>query len=123
MSIKVCVLASGERIIADFYEVRKSPREPLGFVVVHPQSIAMKNITPAPVNNQTNEPKVSVMFAPWNPFAKRQFFKLNPDHVMTINDPEEDILEIYKEQFLDEDPMSKFVDETLEVTFYDRPSR
>lgn len=124
MSIKICVLADGERIIGDFYEVRDSFRKAIGYAVVHPQIISMSKVTPTALSvSQNHEPSFSVTFMPWNPFCETQFFKLNASAVLSINNPRSDIEKIYREQFYQENFLENIVDEPLEIINYDNSNR
>lgn len=125
MSIKICVLSDGERIIGDFYEVRDTFRKTLGYAVVNPQLISMSKVVPSAITtSQSHEPSLTVTFAPWNPFCETQFFKLNMNSVTSINTPRSDIEKIYREQFYVEDFLeNKVVDEPLEIITYDNSNR
>jgi len=124
MSIKICVLSDGVRVIGDFYEVASTFKKVVGYAIVHPQIISMTRTVPSSMVAQTNEPQFNVQFSPWNPFAKNQFFRLNMDRVVSVSDPREDILQIYKEQFYVEKYLDDLIpDEPLERIIYDDSSR
>ena len=124
MSIKICVLSDGVRVIGDFYEVASTFKKVVGYAIVHPQIISMTRTVPSSMVAQTNEPQFNVQFSPWNPFAKNQFFRLNMDRVVSVSDPREDILQIYKEQFYVEKYLEDLIpDEPLERIIYDDSSR
>ena len=124
MSIKICVLSDGVRVIGDFYEVASTFKKVVGYAIVHPQIISMTRTVPSSMVKQTNEPQFNVQFSPWNPFAKNQFFRLNMDRVVSVSDPREDVLQIYKEQFYVEKYLDDLIpDEPLERIIYDDSSR
>ena len=124
MSIKICVLSDGVRVIGDFYEVASTFKKVVGYAIVHPQIISMTRTVPSTIGKQTNESQFNVQFSPWNPFAKNQFFKLNMDRVVSVNDPREDIKQIYEEQFYVENYLDELIpDEPLERIIYDDSSR
>ena len=124
MSIKICVLSDGVRVIGDFYEVASTFKKVVGYAIVHPQIISMTRTVPSSMVKQTNEPQFNVQFSPWNPFAKNQFFRLNMDRVVSVSDPREDILQIYKEQFYVEKYLDDLIpDEPLERIIYDDSNR
>ena len=124
MSIKLCVLSDGVRVIGDFYEVTNTFKKVVGYAIIHPQIISMTRTVPSTIGKQTNEPQFNVQFSPWNPFAKNQFFKLNMDRVVSVNDPREDIKQIYQEQFYVENYLDELIpDEPLERIIYDDSSR
>ena len=124
MSIKICVLSDGVRVIGDFYEVTSQFKKVVGYAIIHPQIISMTRTVPSSMVKQTNEPQFNVQFSPWNPFAKNQFFRLNMDRVVSVSDPREDILQIYKEQFYVEKYLDDLIpDEPLERIIYDDSNR
>lgn len=124
MSIKICVLSDGVRVIGDFYEVTSQFKKVVGYAIIHPQIISMTRTVPSSMVKQTNEPQFNVQFSPWNPFAKNQFFRLNMDRVVSVSDPREDILTIYKEQFYVENYLDDLIpDEPLERIIYDDSNR
>ena len=124
MSIKICVLSDGVRVIGDFYEVASTFKKVVVYAIGHPQIISMTRTVPSSMVAQTNEPQFNVQFSPWNPFAKNQFFRLNMDRVVSVSDPREDILHIYKEQFYVEKYLDDLIpDEPLERIIYDDSSR
>jgi hypothetical protein len=124
MSIKICVLSDGVRVIGDFYEVSSVFKKVVGYAIIHPQIISMTRTVPSTIGKQTNESQFNVQFSPWNPFAKNQFFKLNMDRVVSVNDPREDIKQIYQEQFYVENYLDELIpDEPLERIIYDDSSR
>ena len=124
MSIKICVLSDGVRVIGDFYEVSSVFKKVVGYAIIHPQIISMTRTVPSTIGKQTNESQFNVQFSPWNPFAKNQFFKLNMVRVESVNDPREDIKQIYQEQFYVENYLDELIpDEPLERIIYDDSSR
>jgi len=75
-------------------------------------------------NSPTPEPTFSVTMTSWNPFAKTQFFKINLQDVLCINDPTDDIAKIYKEQYYLENYLdNNITDETLDIINYDNSNR
>ena len=124
MSIKICVLSDGVRVIGDFYEVTSQFKKVVGYEIINPQIISMTRTVPSSMVKQTNEPQFNVQFSPWNPFAKNQFFRLNMDRVVSVSDVREDILTIYKEQFYVEKYLDDLIpDEPLERIIYDDSNR
>ena len=124
MSIKICVLSDGVRVIGDFYEVTSQFKKVVGYAIIHPQIISMTRTVRSSMVKQTNEPQFNVQFSPWNPFAKNQFFRLNMDRVVSVSDVREDILTIYKEQFYVEKYLDDLIpDEPLERIIYDDSNR
>ena len=122
MSIKLITLFDGERIVADLYETRLriKPDIVVGYVIRNPQMVSMTRSIPSQMVEQSNEPEFRITFTPWNPFAKTQQFKLNPNCIICLSDVREDVEKIFKEEFDTE--KDDFDEETLELLYYDDPS-
>ena len=54
MSIKICVLSDGVRVIGDFYEVTSQFKKVVGYAIIHPQIISMTITVPSSMVKQTN---------------------------------------------------------------------
>tara|TARA_B100001094_G_scaffold226239_1_gene220617 strand:- start:1671 stop:2063 length:393 start_codon:yes stop_codon:yes gene_type:complete len=123
MSIKLVTLFDGERIVTDLYETRFKHRPDVvcGYVIRNPQLVSMTRSLPSQMVEQTNEPEFRVVFTPWNPFAKVQQFKLNPNCIISVSDVREDVEKIFREEFYQEEK-HEFDSETLELLYYDDPS-
>ncbi len=122
MSIKLVTLFDGERIVTDLYEARfrHSPDIVCGYILRNPQLVSMSRSVPSQMVEQTNEPEFRVVFTPWNPFAKTQQFKINPNCIISVSDVRQDVEKIFKEEFDTE--KEEFDEETLELLYYDDPS-
>ena len=120
MSIKLIVLNTGERVVAEVHEIRGNPSEDglattLGYIMIHPQILTVSKGIPTTQKFQTNEPELKVSFSPWNPFAKHQQFRLNLYSVVSINDVREDIEKIYLDEFHVKD--YEFIPEELSLMY------
>tara|TARA_B100001996_G_scaffold315737_1_gene258661 strand:- start:260 stop:625 length:366 start_codon:yes stop_codon:yes gene_type:complete len=117
MSIKLIVLNTGERVVANIHEMRNKERVTIGYVMVHPQILSMTKAVASTQKFQTNEPEFKVTFTPWNPFSKHQQFRLNIFSIVSLNDVREDIEKIYTDEFHDED--WEFIPEELSIQYTD----
>ena len=127
MSIKLIVLNTGERIVAEVHEIRNAhdqavTHDPnsgrtLGYIMIHPQILTVSKGIPTTQKFQTNEPELKVSFSPWSPFAKHQQFRLNLYSVVSINDVREDIEKIYLDEFHVKD--YQFVGEEVSIMYTD----
>ena len=115
MSIKLIVLNTGERVVANIHEMRNKERVTIGYVMVHPQILSMTKAVASTQKFQTNEPELKVSFSPWSPFAKHQQFRLNLYSVVSMNDVREDIEKIYLDEFHVKD--YKYIDESLTIMY------
>ena len=125
MSIKLIVLNTGERVVAEVHEIRRADRatvtsDPnsgttLGYIMTHPQILTVSRGIPTTTVAQTNEPELKVSFSPWSPFAKHQQFRLNLYSVVSVNDVREDIEKIYLDEFHVKD--YQFVGEEVSIMY------
>ena len=120
MSIKLIVLNTGERVIAEVHEIRGKPNAndiatTLGYIMIHPQILTVSKGIPTTQKFQTNEPELKVSFSPWSPFAKHQQFRLNLYSVVSVNDVREDIEKIYLDEFHVKD--YEFIPEELSLMY------
>ena len=117
MSIKLIVLNTGERVVANIHEMRNKDRVTIGYVMVHPQILSMTKAVASAQKFQTNEPEFKVTFTPWNPFSKHQQFRLNIFSIVSLNDVREDVEKIYIDEFHDEN--WEFIPEELSIQYTD----
>lgn len=123
MSIKLIVLNTGERVVAEVHEIRGKPNSnetigmTLGYVMIHPQILTVSKGIPTTQKFQTNEPELKVSFSPWSPFAKHQQFRLNLYSVVSMNDVREDVEKIYLDEFHVKD--YQFVGEEVSIMYTD----
>ena len=122
MSIKLIVLNTGERVVAEVHEIRGNTDHTnvpttLGYIMVHPQIVTVSRGIPTTQKFQTNEPELKVSFSPWNPFAKHQQFRLNIFSIVSLNDVREDVEKIYIDEFHDEN--WEFIPEELSIQYTD----
>tara|TARA_E500000331_G_scaffold342590_1_gene376391 strand:+ start:2775 stop:3152 length:378 start_codon:yes stop_codon:yes gene_type:complete len=118
MSIKLVVLNTGERVVAEVHEIRGNHdggTTTLGYIMIHPQILTVSKGIPTTQKFQTNEPELKVSFSPWNPFAKHQQFRLNLYSVVSMNDVRDDIEKIYLDEFHVKD--YKFIGEEVSIMY------
>ena len=122
MSIKLIVLNTGERVVAEVHEIRGNTDHSdvpttLGYLMIHPQILTVSKGIPTTQKFQTNEPELKVSFSPWSPFAKHQQFRLNLYSVVSMNDVREDVEKIYLDEFHVKD--YQFVGEEVSIMYTD----
>ncbi len=119
MSIKLIVLNTGERAVAEVHEIRGNTDgdvpSTLGYLMIHPQILTVSKGIPTTQKFQTNEPELKVSFSPWSPFAKHQQFRLNLYSVVSMNDVREDVEKIYLDEFHVKD--YKFIGEEVSIMY------
>lgn len=102
MSVKVCLLRTGETIIGDVKEViDPTENKSLGYKLQHPYVIDYKYETTlklkednASVEGSTNSP-ATYAFRSWSPLAAEREFNLQFDFIDCIYDPHAVVLESY----------------------------
>lgn len=92
MSIKLVVLKSGEHVISDVLEWMSGPEEDanlIGYLLNKPCVASLKD-------NPENEDTYKINLFPWIPLGKDIRIPIPTDHVVTMIDPIDKLLEIYK---------------------------
>jgi hypothetical protein len=99
MTIKMAMLKSGEDVIADIKEVIVKEQEtdsdiqkPVLYVFDKPYIV---KLTDPDVLMEGEARKIALLFYPWVPMSKEKEFYVNPDWVVTLYEPQDDIKESY----------------------------
>ena len=112
MAIKLVVLKSGEDLIADVKEIQsENSNEVIGYYFYNPLLLKLVSVDPKPIvlseeNGYETEvgitkefqSKVSVTFYPWIPLSQTRDIPCSADWVVTIVDPLDHVLKMYKEK-------------------------
>jgi len=87
--IKIVMFKNGHHIISKINELYVEGREdPICFLLTAPLIITYKS---------PNEGELELSFTLWSPFSKSVEFRIPFDHVLSVGEPKEDILEKYLE--------------------------
>ena len=89
-NIQVVKLTTGEDIIGD---VKESEIDGRGFLVIDKPAIIMMMPKPG------SETEFGVGLAPYAPFAKEQKVPIFPTHIVSLYEPETDLLNAYNAKF------------------------
>lgn len=100
MSLQICLLKTGETIIADVREViDKEKNEFLGYNVADPFAIELNNVPSVSVADDVVEPNdhnsTRVLFRQWAPLADNMEFQFTKEFVEVIYPPCNSILNSY----------------------------
>lgn len=100
MSVKIAMLKSGEDVIAEIKEliIRDSTtgeEKPVSYCLEKPYIV---KLTDPEVLLEEEKQSVSILFYPWAPMSKDKEFYITPDWVVTIYEPQSDIVESYLER-------------------------
>lgn len=108
MTVQLVLLKSGEELVADVREiVDKETEKQLSLVLINPHVIAAK----------TND---MLTFDPWIPLSASREFFVPYDWVVTITQPQENIVDEFNKQFGENnDDQSNFVEDTSELNLGD----
>ena len=95
MTIKLALLKSGEDVIADWHELVGANDEVAAYLAKSPYVVSI-NQSDIP---EKNEPaKVGLTFFPWMPLSKDKDIPINPDWVVTLVDPVDEVKQSYEEK-------------------------
>lgn len=99
MSIQLCLLETGETIIADIKEaIDPDQNKSIGYFVSHPFVVDHVFESVVALNNEIvddTEDKSTISFKLWAPLAKHFDFKFSYDFVRVIYDPHTNLSETY----------------------------
>ena len=111
MSIKLVVLKSGEQLIADVKEI-VSEEKVCAYLLENPHSITL-NRTQQFLSEEENSQVSDVMISmtPWICLSSAKNIPLNPDWVVTVVQPVDDVLNMYEEQLNGQEHSVHFTEE------------
>jgi hypothetical protein len=107
MSIKIALLKSNEEIIADVKEFISDDNKLMAYCFKNPHLVRVKDIY---YDEDEGDREVdengfyvckktfSIVFTPWIMLSKNKDFIVNPDWVVTVYDPDEEIETAYLEE-------------------------
>jgi len=97
MTVKLALLKSGEKVIADIKELVNEEEKVVSFVFANPYEVdflSPRLLTEA----DQQETQYSVSFKTWMPLSSDNNIAINPDWVVTIVEPIEMVKESYEEK-------------------------
>jgi len=87
--IKIVMFKNGPHIITKINELYVDGKEdPICFLLTAPLVITYKNPTPE---------EMELSFTLWSPFSKSVEFRIPFDHILSVGEPKDDILQKYLE--------------------------
>jgi len=102
MTIKLVVLKSGEQVIADVKEV-VSDDKVKGYLLNNPQTVSFSNSVFLLEGEQDSGRNVEITLSPYILLTSNQDIVIIPDWVVTIVEPLESLIDLYKEKMNVED--------------------
>ena len=91
------MLKSGEQLIAEAKELVNEEKEVKGYLLDKPHKV----VTNTPLlltEEQSNDSSVEVTLSPWILLSKDQEVVVPPDWVVTVVEPLESVIKMYKEK-------------------------
>jgi hypothetical protein len=97
MTIKLILLKSGEDILSDIQEMVLEDKV-IGYFLTNPCVVKLKNIQK---NGESNQTKTSadISLYPWIPLSDDKKIPIPSDWVITMVNPIEKVIEMYKKTF------------------------
>ena len=94
MSVKLALLKSGEEVIADYQDLIVEDKV-VGYLASFPYVVRInKNDIP-----HTEEPvKIGLSYFPWMPLSKQDEIPIDPQWIVTMVDPVDEVKESYEEK-------------------------
>ena len=118
MSVKICLLKSGEEVVADVKELVNADDQFVGYVFHKPVLITYNN----PEMLLEEDASLSLSFQPWFPLSKTDI-PVSPDWVITAVDPINQIEQMYTDSLLKKKDDADTSDETADSGSGDNQTR
>ena len=96
MTIKLALLKSGEDVIADWHELVAGEEDTVAAYLAKDPYVV--KINKADIPNDKTAAKVGITFFPWMPLSKETDIPVNPDWVVTLVDPVDQVQESYEDK-------------------------
>ena len=98
MSIKLALLKSGEQVISDIKELVSNDKV-CGYLFKNPQTVITQPLSfTLSESEDFNENSVEMKMSPWILLSMDQEIPVPPDYIVTIVEPVEEVVEMYKEK-------------------------
>ena len=97
MTVKLALLKSGEKVIADIKELVNDEEKVVSFVFTNPFEVDFLSPRLLTEGDQ-QEAQYSVSFKTWMPLSSDDNIAINPDWVVTIVEPIEMVKQSYEEK-------------------------
>ena len=95
MTVKLALLKSGEDVIADWHEIVGQDDNVIAYLAKRPYTIKI-NQTDVPSDDEPTS--IGLSYFPWMPLSKETDIPIDPDWVVTLVDPVNQVKESYEEK-------------------------
>ncbi len=94
MSVKLALLKSGEDVIADFQEMVVDGKV-VGYLAKDPYVVKLNR---SDIPNEEEPLKLGLSFFPWMPLSKQTDIPMDPQWMVTMVDPVDEVKQSYEEK-------------------------
>ena len=94
MSVKLALLKSGEDVIADFQEMVVDGKV-VGYLARDPYVVKLNR---SDIPNEEEPLKLGLSFFPWMPLSKQTDIPMDPQWMVTMVDPVDEVKQSYEEK-------------------------
>ena len=95
MKVKLALLKSGEDVIADWHEIVGQDDNVIAYLAKRPYTI---KINQTDVPSEDEPASIGLSYFPWMPLSKDTDIPIDPDWVVTLVDPVDQVKESYEEK-------------------------
>mgnify|MGYP003121729932 CR=1 FL=1 len=95
MTIKLALLKSGEDVIADWHELVGDDDTIAAYLAKSPYTVRLNK---QDIPTEQTPAKVAIQFFPWLPLSKEKDIPVNPDWVVTLVDPVDEVAQSYEDK-------------------------
>ena len=95
MTVKLALLKSGEDVIADWHEIVGQDDNVIAYLAKRPYTIKI-NQTDVPSDDEPAS--IGLSYFPWMPLSKETDIPIDPDWVITLVDPVDQVKESYEDK-------------------------
>lgn len=120
MSIKLILLKSGEDIISEVNEMVIEDGRKIGYYLEKPCIVKIKNFS-SEEKEEKKEAKINLVLYPWMPLSKDKNIPIPLDWVVTIVEPVDKLVDMYKKDVLEynQDEKNSSIDEQSDTDIKD----
>lgn len=95
MTVKLALLKSGEDVIADWHEIVGQDDNVIAYLAKRPYTI---KINQSDIPGDDEPASVGLSYFPWMPLSKETDIPIDPDWVITLVDPVDQVKESYEDK-------------------------
>jgi len=97
MSIKIVVFNNGDQVISDVKEVLIDEKCQ-AYQLIKPQKVYLNEIKKEFLTEENESDSIEMVLSAWVPLSKENEFYISMNSVISITEPIDDLVKIYKEK-------------------------